>query len=178
LDAGYGYAYYDPALGDLNIDLTELQKELGLMQHGPNDTRPVIKELLETSLPGIERDLKAEQSFLQTLPPDMLVGSSASMPAPSQAIIAGERKYTMIRVPILAIFAVPHDMGPSVNSNPALREAFDAREEASVGAQATSFGKGLPSARVVRLPHANHFVFRSNEADVLREMNAFISSLP
>jgi pimeloyl-ACP methyl ester carboxylesterase len=114
LDAGYGYAYYAPALGDLNIDLAELQKELGLMQHGPNDTRPIIKELLETTLPGIERDLKEEQSFLQTLPPDMLVGSSASMPAPSQAIIAGERKYTMIRVPILAIFAVPHDMGPSI----------------------------------------------------------------
>jgi non-heme chloroperoxidase len=28
------------------------------------------------------------------------------------------------------------------------------------------------------LPHANHYVFRSNEPDVLREMNAFIASLP
>jgi hypothetical protein len=36
----------------------------------------------------------------------------------------------------------------------------------------------VPSARVVRLPHANHYVFRSNEADVLREMNAFFASLP
>ena len=32
----------------------------------------------------------------------------------------------------------------------------------------------MPSARLVRLPHANHYVFRLNEADVLREMNAFL----
>jgi len=31
---------------------------------------------------------------------------------------------------------------------------------------------------VVRLPNASHFVFISNEADVLREINSFISSLP
>jgi hypothetical protein len=30
----------------------------------------------------------------------------------------------------------------------------------------------------VRLPNANHYVFNSNEADVLREMNAFIATLP
>jgi len=36
----------------------------------------------------------------------------------------------------------------------------------------------VPSARVVRLPRANHFVFLSNEDDVLREMNAFLSNLP
>jgi non-heme chloroperoxidase len=28
------------------------------------------------------------------------------------------------------------------------------------------------------LPHANHYVFLSNEADVLREMNAFLATLP
>jgi hypothetical protein len=29
----------------------------------------------------------------------------------------------------------------------------------------------------VKLPHANHYVFDSNEADVLREMDAFIAGL-
>ena len=46
------------------------------------------------------------------------------------------------------------------------------------GAQAKAFETGVPTARVVRLPHADHHVFRSNEADVLREMNAFLKSLP
>jgi hypothetical protein len=36
----------------------------------------------------------------------------------------------------------------------------------------------LASARVVRISNADHSVFQSNEADVLREMNAFIGSLP
>jgi hypothetical protein len=32
-------------------------------------------------------------------------------------------------------------------------------------------------ARVVRLARANHYVFLSNEADVLRELRAFIALL-
>jgi len=35
----------------------------------------------------------------------------------------------------------------------------------------------VPQAIVVKLPHANHYVFDSNEADVLREMDAFIAGL-
>ena len=42
-------------------------------------------------------------------------------------------------------------------------------------AQAKAFEKGLPTAHVVRISLANHYVFQSNEADVLREMDAFIS---
>jgi len=44
-------------------------------------------------------------------------------------------------------------------------------------AQAKAFENGLRTARVVRIPRANHFVFQSNEADVLREMDAFIGGL-
>jgi len=29
----------------------------------------------------------------------------------------------------------------------------------------------------VRIPHANHYVFLSNDADVLREMDAFVRTL-
>ncbi len=43
--------------------------------------------------------------------------------------------------------------------------------------QAEAFESGVPSARVVILPHANHYVFLSNEADVLREMRAFLAGL-
>jgi non-heme chloroperoxidase len=35
----------------------------------------------------------------------------------------------------------------------------------------------VPSAHVVRMPNADHYVFLTNEADVLREMNAFIAAL-
>jgi hypothetical protein len=36
----------------------------------------------------------------------------------------------------------------------------------------------VPSPHIVRLAHASHVVFMSNEADVLREMNAFLENLP
>ena len=41
-----------------------------------------------------------------------------------------------------------------------------------------TFETDVRSARVVRLPLANHYVFFSNEADVLREMSAFLGSIP
>jgi hypothetical protein len=36
----------------------------------------------------------------------------------------------------------------------------------------------LPNARVAILPNANHFVFRSNQSEVIAEMRAFIDRLP
>ena len=93
------------------------------------------------------------------------------MPVASQAIIAGEQKYTEIRAPVLAIVAIPHDMGFGIDS--AAQKAFDLVDDVSTGAQVEAFQKAVPSARVVRLPHANHYVFRSNESDVIREIEAF-----
>lgn len=181
LDAGYGYAYYDRSRGDLNIDLIELHKKLEQLQPGKRQQTPVplIQELLETILPGFERDLREEQKLLQAMPAAMLAAqASAPVPAAAQAIMAGAQKYANIPVPILAIYAVPHDLGPAVGNDPAARAAFEAHDEARTGAQAKAFESGVPSARVVRLPHANHYVFQSNEADVLREMTAFIGGLP
>jgi non-heme chloroperoxidase len=180
LDAGYAYAYYDRARGDYRIDLIDLQKKLEQLQpgKGPANPLPLIQELLETALPGFERDLRDEQKDLQSMPAAMLAAASAPPPMAAQAILAGMQKYSSVPVPILAIFAVPHDLGPLGGSDAAARAASEARDLASTGAQAKAFEAGLPSAHVVRLAHANHYVFLSNEADVLREMNAFIGGLP
>lgn len=97
-------------------------------------------------------------------------------PGPAGAIAAGMQKYKNIHGPILAIFAQPHTPPPQSN-NPQMLEQFKA-QEAIAAKQVAAFEKGLPSANVVRIPNADHFVFVSNEADVLREMNAFIAGLP
>jgi pimeloyl-ACP methyl ester carboxylesterase len=97
------------------------------------------------------------------------------MPPIMQSIMTGTQKYTKIPVPILAIYALPHDLGAAAAS-PTMRaqaEANDAKSEA----QAKAFETGLPNAHVVRIARANHYVFLSNEADVLREMETFIASL-
>lgn len=149
----------------------------------PRDPKPLIRELLETSLPAFEKDLRELQKNLQAPPPQAgpPLPPAPPPPIPNRGVGDHCRPTKVHRHPgtcILAIFAVPHDPPPQIGNDPAARAAFEARDEISTGAQAKAFESGLPSARVVRLPHANHYVFQSNEADVLREMNAFIGALP
>jgi non-heme chloroperoxidase len=98
-------------------------------------------------------------------------------PAPQAPIIdairTGVQKYTKIPVPILAIYALPHDPGMVTATLRAQTEANDVKAEV----QAKAFETALPNAHVVRIPRANHYVFLSNEADVRREMETFIASL-
>jgi pimeloyl-ACP methyl ester carboxylesterase len=180
LDAAYAYAYYDRSRGDLQIDLAELEGKLEQLHPGkePKDPKQLIVEL-RSILPQFERDLEERQKSLEATPVALL-SAQARAPAPppaAQAIMAGVQKYEDIRVPILAIYALPHDLPPVPGIDPAARAAMEARDEATTGAQMKAFEAGIPSAHAVRLPHANHYVFRSNESDVLREMNAFLSNL-
>ena len=176
LDAGYGYAYYDRSRGDLNIDLMALRQKLDQLVPGnsPQDIRPLVKELLEI-LPGFERDLQDIQKFMESAPPPP---QAPKLSAAVSAILAGTQKYTDIHVPVLAIYSLPHDFGNFLKDDPAGRAAAEARDIVTTGPQAKAFENGIPSARVVRLPHANHYVFLSNEADVLREINEFVGKLP
>jgi pimeloyl-ACP methyl ester carboxylesterase len=98
------------------------------------------------------------------------------------AIMAGVQKYTVIPAKILAIFASPHK-APQLPPNAPARivqsvAAMTAWDAATTEAQVKAFESGLPSAKVVRLPGADHAVFASNEADVLREMSSFLAVLP
>lgn len=92
-------------------------------------------------------------------------------------IVAGIQRYTSIRAPILAIFAIPKNRPAWMNLDAATRAALDARDERTDGARADAFANGLPRAKVVRIPHASHYVFLSNEADVLSEIDRFVAGL-
>ncbi|HTS24319.1 MAG TPA: alpha/beta hydrolase [Bryobacteraceae bacterium] len=182
LDAAYSYAYYDSFLGDLNIELLESRRKLEELQSKfLEDTRPLIQELLETDLPRLERVLRERQKDLQATPAALLAAYAQAvvhLPPAISEIHAGRKKYTHIPVPILAIYALPPNFEDLPGGDPAERAAFEARTAATTEAQAKAFEAGVPSARVVRLPRARHEVFFSNEEDVLREMKAFIGSLP
>jgi non-heme chloroperoxidase len=175
LDAGYAYAFYNRERGNLIIDSNELEKKLQELGPGraPKAQMQIVQELLQSGLKQMERDLQEHLKDLETAPSDQ---PGAQLPAPARAILAGEQKYTDIRVPILAIYAVPHSGGPALK-DPAMRAAAEARDLANTSQQAKAFEAGVPTARVVRLPNANHYVFESNEADVLREMNNFLAGL-
>jgi non-heme chloroperoxidase len=99
-------------------------------------------------------------------------------------LLAHMKKYTTIPAPALLIYAGPHTLGrwtDDAGTDPAVREqvkAYTAALLALTERQTKAVERTVPSARVVTLAGAHHHVFLSNEADVLREMRAFLSRLP
>ncbi|HTC62103.1 MAG TPA: alpha/beta hydrolase [Candidatus Saccharimonadales bacterium] len=122
-------------------------------------------------IPVPEAELRQEYKLKPSGEVDKTPSNSAN-----KAIVEGIQKYMDIRVPILSIYAIPHDYRAFYN-DPAVRAAAEAADAASNEAQAKAFETGESSARIVRLTHANHYVFLSNESDVLREMRIFLARL-
>lgn len=175
LDAGYSYAFYDQSRGDTLLDAIYLKRKLDLWLSGRvQDPKQFVQEL-RASLPRFEKDLDKTQKRLASMPSHPPSGPPPAIPL---AINTGQQKYTEIHVPVLAIFADPHDFAHQFQNDPAARARAVADDLASTTAQANAFQAGIPSAHVVLLPNANHYVFKSNEADVVREMNAFLAKLP
>jgi non-heme chloroperoxidase len=180
LDAGYQYAFDNGKGGTLD----DLQKSANPL---PSPPQPIQSDLasfhsLQAWFTRVNGITLPEAEFRQgwDSTPDGRVGKRRGSPMAS--IMKGTKKYTDIPVPTLAIFAVPHDQGPWIkdHADPGVREAAKARSAEEVvllGKQAKAFENGVPGAHVIRLPGAHHYVFLSNEADVLREMRAFVASL-
>ena len=96
-------------------------------------------------------------------------------------LITDGHKYTDIPVPSLFIFANPHGLGTWVDSTPdvAVRSSAKTYNDALAiltEKQAKAVKQGLRTERVVTIRGANHFVFLSNEAEVLRYMSAFLTN--
>lgn len=47
-----------------------------------------------------------------------------------------------------------------------------------VGKQEEAVKNGVPAARVVTIAGANHYIFLSNEDEVLREIRDFVAHVP
>jgi non-heme chloroperoxidase len=171
-------------LPEFTTDLKKLQTELQIQPPEPPSPTAADRESYEAWRTWRQKVFgfvvpEGEQRQIRDFMPDGHVGESRAKPAVAEAISAGQQKYTDIRVPVLAFFAVPQDLGP-FEHDPVAREAYQVYEPLAIAwaeAHAHAFEVGVPSARVVRLPHANHYIFMSNETDVLREMRAFLSGL-
>jgi non-heme chloroperoxidase len=90
-------------------------------------------------------------------------------------------KYAKIPAPGLVIFAIPHVQVAwmTQSEDPAVRtaaKAYFTKVDVIAEKQAKAFEEGVTSARVIRL-RGMHYIFVSNESDVLREMRAFLGSL-
>lgn len=176
LDAGYPFALYSAGAGDTRLDAKEVQKQLGeYLSASPGaDRRRIIADLL-SQLPVLQKDLEIDQKH-DALYPDRPSQQRYDAPV-AQAIRDGGRKYTDLEVPILAIFADPHDPAnyfPQVSQDKLA--ALSALDHTRTAEQVKAFEK-LKSAKVVVLPNANHYVFSSNEQNVERTMKDFLNTL-
>ena len=118
--------------------------------------------------------------------PDGSVGSRKAPSYVPEGIMGGDRKhdYSRIRVPVLAFVGYPAPPQDQIREN----HVMDAGERTVVEAVFGTYvamaririeriSRAARGARVVELWGANHFVFLSNAADVLRETRAFIAGL-
>jgi pimeloyl-ACP methyl ester carboxylesterase len=90
------------------------------------------------------------------------------------------RDYSRIRVPILALFgtlSINYRYQPKDAQERAAIEEFDAATAVYGKRNKKNLLKAKGGMRIVDLPQADHYLFLSNEADVLREMRAFIAGL-
>ena len=173
LDAAYGYAFYNPAYPDPDIDLLAVRKQLTDFVLGGNESK-TTSDLL-AAFPALKTMLEQQQKEWAGAPAPP---NSSGDFGPSEAIKLGQRKYTELKVPILAIYASPHKFGPMPGVDAAGQAAFGKAMDAQATNGIKAFQTGVPSARVVLIPNADHNIHRSNERDVLREINAFLASLP
>lgn len=182
LDAAYRYAFSPPHRGDFRIDTLELRRELtaSLDAISPAESRDAI-DRLQQMLPQFQADLAEQQNLLADAPnlssgeyEEQVKERSTSAGQIDKAALDGERRYSELKCPVLAIFALPHDLdlppGPK-------RDAAEALDIKRWGPIVDSFKAGVPTARVVLIPHAKHAVYASNEAEVLHYVEDFVDGL-
>jgi non-heme chloroperoxidase len=180
LEAAYPYAFSNGA----GPTMEEFQ------QGGPRPPIPAASHLASfRSLQKWEAEVygarKPEAELRQTwdsssegrpTKPRAFPGAQMFMP-----ILTSGHRYAVIPVPALVIFAIPHVQESWIDkgSDPAIRQASQAyltALDAATERQAKALEGGVPTARLVRLQGA-HYIFLSNERDVIRETRAFLESV-
>jgi non-heme chloroperoxidase len=182
LDAAYSYAFYlpdSPGLADVNIgvnDLRDRATRLGASDSDPKDAVRQVDAMLN-SLSDLQADLRSARKYYQgqrPLPPNAPRPQIKPM-EPADAVIGGITKQGSPKAPILAIFAHPHKIAPTVPA--ALKARFSDLDRRAVR-MINGFAAGNPKAKLVTIPQADHDVFNSNPDQVELEMKAFIGGLP
>lgn len=184
LDAGWQYAFHDPSVPDqATFIIPDVQRRLALIfdRWAPlsfAERAAMIRELADTTLPVLTRDLRLWAAELDEAPnPAMRLPGLRKDPV-AAAIFEGQQRFTKIRGPVLALYVAPAAPRSGFARDSASVAKWDSLNLAVRLPQITAFKRGVPQARVVRLRHADHYVWRSHEAVVLSELRAFVDALP
>ncbi len=170
LEAAYGYAFYDPIHGEFPNDVFHLERNFLWLAsaQGAAEQKAVELKLLNEDLPRIQRDIERELKYsqkLEALPPASPMPDLTQAPEISRAISEGLQNFSVIHCPLLVLFAKPGN------------SESDAHDREEIAEQAGAVQAANPSARIKLLANGRHDIFRSNEAEVLSEIDAFILNL-
>jgi non-heme chloroperoxidase len=175
LDAIFQYSFYNPAQADLSSGTSTVRRDLDRMfelQNSPAQWRALIAEV-QAAIPDLQKSLQETADQLAGAPEYALSQVNATPEDEAgNRIFTNMRRYGAVKVPVLAILAMPRACGANCD------RPFMQKIMAADAARADYFEQQSPNAHTVRLPNASHYVWRSNEADVLREMNNFMDGLP
>jgi non-heme chloroperoxidase len=111
--------------------------------------------------------------------PDGTRGRYRTPRAIFDAIAAGQKRrdYSGIRVPVLVLRSVPPPYQPATAEERAAIQAFNGATDIYVSRWKRNLLSSVPEARIVDVPGSEHYLFLTNEADVLREMREFLQDL-
>ena len=179
LEAGYPYAF-DNGKGPT---LNEIQGLRGPQPPPPSEADLASFTALRQYFLRVRGFASPEAELRQQrlVNPDGRVGRPRDFPGYS-TLLAGMKQYVDIRVPALVFFGLPQGLGRWVDdsADPKVREqaeAYTAALAALTTRQAQLIEDGVPTARVVKLPGAHHYIYLSHEAEVIREMRSFLGPL-
>lgn len=173
-DAGYPYAFDNGKIPTFE----EISRMVFPQTPAPTDAdlasfdamRRYYVRLLGFTFP--EGELHQKRSVT----PDGRVGPPRAAPG-GTSLLKAMTKFAQMTAP--ALFLVS-SQSPGVwaetSTDPKTKEQMAALN-GFLERQAEAIREGLPGARVVKLTRANHYVFLSNEAEVLREIRAFVAGL-
>ena len=169
LDAASSFAFYDSTHPQVEIEMNDIRRRIDQIEAGGIDEPKALLEL-EDAVDKFDKVLhqnNVEVATMPPLPPRSPIGAALNF---------GVQKYTTIPVPVLAIFACPHNWDRFSN-DPAWKAARLSADKTRCTAQADAFAHGVPTAHVVRIANADHYVHLSNEPEVVAEINKFLGNL-
>jgi non-heme chloroperoxidase len=182
LDAAYSYGFDDGK----GADAVEMQQLQGPQPPPPGAAGLASFSALQKYYERVNgfRFPEAELRQQRESTPDGAVGKQRDFAGNMmlRTVFLHAKRYTAIPVPALVIFANPHSQGSWVdgNTDPSVRsaaKAYSAALAALVEKQERAVEIGVPTAHVITVPNASHYVFMSNEATVLDEMRTFLAAL-
>ena len=171
LEAANSQALFGPRSDVLYPIAGEVRDDLArLVASQPSEARRIIAKL-RAEIPRLQRGLNWYEAAIEGAPDNPATTQSPEVRAIQDAVVRGARVHDGLRVPILSIVADPPACEP--NCGAPASQAY----AAETAAQTMDFAEANPSAVIVRLPHADHFIWESNSEDVVRAMDGFLARL-